>query len=36
MDMLILKKKVSQGLKKGKVLIRLADVMEPEGYPKEA
>ena len=30
MDMLILKKKVSQGLKKGKVLIRLADVIEPE------
>ena len=30
MDTLILKKKSSQGLKQGKVLIRLADVIEPE------
>ena len=30
MDTLIVKKKASQGLKKGKALIQLADVMEPE------
>ena len=30
MDTLIVKKKASQGLKKGKALIQLADIMEPE------
>ena len=30
MNTLIVKKKASQGLKQGKALIQLADVMEPE------